>query len=235
MMVKCPRHEDHFPSCKVYADGAYCFAGCGKIPLSEIGMEVHNVPPKPKENLAEKLAYINSLPGNNFRGFVFPYDARGFYICWPDALYYKLRLFDPTARSRYLGPAGYKAPLFWARRKNRDKLMVIEGELEALSAAAALPEWDVVSPGGTASFADKSYLTQYLNYTNIVIVVDNDGAGVKAARSLGLALLYRVPFLQVLYKSVEADFNDVLVRSGKEALREEIERCLQEGVPWSAP
>lgn len=228
MKTICPRHDDVTPSCEVYPEFGYCFAGCGIIPLIELGMEVGSAPPKPKEDLYEKREYIKTLPVKEFRGFSFPYDDRGFYICWLDSLYYKKRLFAADG-PRYIGPSGHKPPLFWARRSTyREGVLVVEGEIEAISAAYACQDYDVVSPGAASNFEDVTQLTQLVDYNKLIIAVDNDGAGSKAGRTLYQYFMDKVPNLVLLHKSIENDFNDILVTRGRDALNKEIENQVQE-------
>lgn len=234
MKILCPRHEDTNPSCEVYQDGAYCYSGCGPLPLSEIGINTDDLPPKPKEDVEATLTYISSLPIRVHRGFGFPADSTGFYICWPNASYYKKRSFDPAARPKYVGPTGHKPPLFWASHTGVSVLAVIEGELEALSLAAAELEWDVVSPGSAVLFTAPALLKHCISYQTVIIAVDNDGPGIKAAQDLAAGLVDRVPKLVVLYKDKERDFNKVLCEQGVSGLKHEVEKRLSQAVCWES-
>ena len=227
--VRCPRpdHKDNNPSVEVYEDHGFCFSQCGRIELAEMGLDKPGkVVERYREDVKAKMAYILSLPVKEFRGFPLPYDNFGYYLVWPKLDYYKLRVLDPNAKTKYRGPAGHRTPLFWARRAGKEVLCVVEGEFEALSVAAAIPEWDVVSPGGVTQFISDSYLTQFKRYAKVVIATDNDAPGIKAARELTEALTYKVPHLVRIYKSVEKDFNDIFCEQGREALRGEIEKQL---------
>lgn len=232
MKVRCPKHDDSFPSCEVYEEGAYCFAGCGMIPLSQLGLEGLKYEVRPIEDVETTIRQLELLPRASFRGFTFPFDLRGFYILWPNAPFYKQRLFEPKGSSKYRGPGGHKPPLFWARSEGGGSLLVVEGELEALSAAEAIPEWDVVSPGSASQFTGQALVKACLPYHTVVVVSDNDAPGAKAARELASELLYKVPKLMVFYKDKDKDFNKILVEYGKEGLREEIKNRLHEAVCW---
>jgi 5S rRNA maturation endonuclease (ribonuclease M5) len=228
MQIRCPKHEDNVASCKVYADGAYCFAGCGFIPLEELGIPKSEVPEeKYVEDLKERLTYIKGLPVDVYRGFPLPHDLDGYYIIWPDNSYYKLRL-NTSAKSKYRMPAGHKANLFWTRKQHRPVVCVVEGEFEAMSVAAAIPEWDVVSPGGVSNFKNKENLTQFLKYSKIIIATDDDAPGIKAAMEISQVLTYKVAYVTRIYKKAEKDFNDIYCQDGKDALREEIKRQVPE-------
>ena len=37
VLIRCPFHDDSTPSLAVYEDHAYCFGGCGRIPLESLG------------------------------------------------------------------------------------------------------------------------------------------------------------------------------------------------------
>lgn len=235
MKVLCPRHEDINPSCEVYEDGAYCYSGCGAIPLSEIGINANEISPKPKEDVEASLLYVASLPSGSVRGFSFPTDKLGFYIVWPNAPYYKKRLFDPKAKTKYIGPAGHKPPLFWAAQEGSQVLTVVEGELEALSLAAAQLGWDIVSPGSAGQFASPALVRSCLRYDTVLIAVDNDGPGIKGAQDLASALVAKVPKLVVIYKDKERDFNKVFCEEGAPGLRNEVERRLSQAVSWENP
>lgn len=229
MRINCPRHDDKVASCYVYQNGAFCFGGCGFIPASEVKGSQSPVSPNKEryvEDLTKKLAYIGTLPVELFRGFPLPTDSFGHYIVWPDLSYYKLRVKDKDAKSKYRGPAGHKATLFWARQGTSDTLCIVEGEFEALSVAAAFPEWDVCSPGGVSQFTQKSNLTHWIKYHTIIIATDDDKPGREAAIKAQGMLLNKVPELYPILKSVEKDFNDIYCEYGHKVLRETVEGCL---------
>lgn len=232
MRVHCPKHKDQNPSCEVYEDSAWCFSGCGRVPLGELGLEGIKQEPRPIEDVEEALRRIGSLPVDVFRGFPLPYDSRGYYLVWDNAPYYKQRMFSPGKGPKYVGPSGHKPPLFWARNQGLGTLFVIEGEFEALSAALAVVDWDVLSPGSASQFSSQILIKTCLRYYEVVVCTDSDPAGVKAAKDLASNLVYKVPILKVFYKDKERDFNKILTTDGQEALREEIGKGLRGGVSW---
>lgn len=234
--IRCPFHAEETPSCVLYEERYHCY-GCGKNgPLSDLNLDLG--PPKPRKpptNLKARRDYIATLPTKEIRGIPLKYDDRGYYLVWPDSLYYKCRLFDPADGPKYANPTGHSQPLFWARRSwpATPVLLVVEGEINALSIKEALPEADVVSPGSAGDFlADKqrANLTLFSRYASIVVVVDRDAAGTAAAIHLKGMLLGKVPSINIVL--MEKDANQVLVDHGKRQLREEIIRA---GMPRGLP
>ncbi len=224
MKVLCPKHDDTVPSCELYENGAYCFAGCGMIPWEELGVQGRTtcITPRVIDSIADKLCYISTLKKDYFRGFYLPFDEKGYYLVWPDKSYYKLRVFDPKAKNKYLGPRGHTPPLFWVRRSVKAALMICEGEFDAMSAALSLPELDVVSPGSAGNLSKDAYLTEFLRYRTIIIVTDSDPAGMRGGRGLTGKLLGKGASLVRLFKSKDHDYNSTLVTSGKDSLRKQI-------------
>lgn len=224
MKVLCPKHEDSVPSCEVYPDHGYCFVCQATIPLSELGVAGEQAPKERfTENLAERRAYIDTLPKEVVRGLLMPVDKQGYYITWPDGLYYKRRNW--SGEPRYSNPSGHTQPLFWVRRTQGTCLYVVEGEINALSIAEVLSRVDVMSPGSAPEFNARKqdrHLTLYTKYSNVVIVTDKDPAGTVAAIQLKSLLLGKVPRIDLVL--MEKDANQILVEDGKDKLREEIYR-----------
>lgn len=221
MKTFCPRHEDTHPSCEVYPEGGFCFAGCGSIPLEELGVEPGEVPPKEKEDLELKYKYIVNLDETIVRGFPFFHDLQGFYIQYPESLYYAYRRYDNNPR--YLYPTGHQAPLFWCRKQHHNTLWLVEGQLNALSIAKAFPKADVCSPGSAGMFDSKQlrkHLIELSKYSSIVIVVDADNSGIKAVIEAKGLLMSTVKY--VSYVLMEEDANDVMLKHGSEYLAEEV-------------
>lgn len=178
-----------------------------------------------KEDLEEKFRYINSLPRQQIRGLEFPADGRGYYVSWPGDLYYKYRLRNPGKGSKYLSPKGHRPSLFWARKRGYPTLFIVEGEISALSVAFALPEVDVCSPGSASMFNSNNlskYLSLFTLYCTVVVVLDDDAAGLKGLIEAKAAFRYKIPF--VTYTQIKPDANEILVESGKEVLRERLQR-----------
>lgn len=230
--ILCPFHEEDTPSCEVYEKDFHCY-GCGAHgPLEKLGIEVkHDAKPKFIENLRKAREYIKTLPIETIRGFPFPVDRRGFYILWPDCDYYKLRLFEPGKGAKYKNPSGHSQPPFWVRRQGFQTLYLVEGEINALSVSSAHLDSDVCSPGSASDFTSKkteSLLTQLCNYANIIIVVDRDAAGTIAAIHAKAFCLRFHPKVSIVL--MHQDANEILITHGKEALRQEIDRGMSQGL-----
>lgn len=224
--VLCPRHQEKTPSCVIYADGAYCF-GCGsQIPLKELGIEESETVSTRKEfeDLRETRNYIATLSNREIRGHNCYYDDHGFYILWPDSSYYIYRLFKEEGPTKYLKPKGHKAPLFRANQCKSDTLILVEGQLNALSLSLAFPEFSVFSPGGAQDFISKTqrrYLHEYADYDKVIIIVDRDKAGVLAAISLKSLLSTIISKVDIIL--MEEDANSIHVSRGIKELRHQIE------------
>lgn len=216
--IRCPdpEHVDGTPSCGVYADGSgYCFS-CSKYfkkvaePTKEVTKHI--------EDLNDKFTYINSLPTTHTRGLIFPFDNDGYYILWPSGDYYKLRRWTSLrGGDKYLSPSGHHKPLFrLPGSKVTSNLLIVEGEINALSIHPYISNCDVLCPGSASSFTDRmmlSALPEVTKYVNIVICVDADVAGLAAA--LKLKELLRSKVLNITIKLMEKDFNELLVEYGK--------------------
>lgn len=218
--VFCPRHKEKTPSVVVYEQFGYCFGGCGVIPLSELG-DVRPTVAAPPTDLKSELERIRLLPTGSVRGLVLPIDGDSFYIVWPEGNYYKRRKFFPGDGPKYLCPRGHQKPLFVARKDvSKDNLVIVEGELEALTLATIKGNYDIVSPGGVGNFKEGPWLNFALTYKRFCIIVDRDRPGLDAAIRLKKALLEISPYVSVLLKDKQGDLNDLLVKVGKESLQE---------------
>lgn len=209
MKVKClnPLHKDESPSMEIYPDGAYCFA-CG---FSTNKISDPNAPVKPKEDISKTMEYIDGLPKRQIRGLLLPFDESGYYIVWGDRGYYKKRLFE--GKSRYLGPSGHRPTLLQLGQPS-DRVLVIEGEMNALSASLVYPGM-ILSPGASTNFM--SYCSTYLLYTSIYAIVDKDIPGVVAGLKLKEFLLKNKKVVSLVAK--EKDYNQILQDEGQEALK----------------
>ncbi len=221
----CPKHKEKTPSAVVYGDGFFCF-GCGaRGPASELGLPPgERIEITYKEDIAESIARIEALPRKLIRGFMLPYNDRGYFLVYPDRAYYKLRLgVGDDAGNKYRGPTGHKKPKFVAHKSgNLRRLVLVEGEFNALSLAALELPWDVVSPGAAGDFFSKSRasdLQEYAKYERVDIVVDDDGAGFQAAIECASQLKV-LGCENVKAHFVKRDFNDIYDKDGKEALKE---------------
>jgi DNA primase len=113
-------------------------------------------------------------------------------------------------------------------------LVIVEGELNALSIAKACPELAVVSPGGAGDFSSKTAkkcLRVLVSYSTILIVADADAPGAKAIIDCYAELAGRGCTVKTLLMPVDA--NEMLEKSGAEALRQEIKRAMGEPLETS--
>lgn len=233
--IICPFHQEDTPSCVLYSNGYFCF-GCGaRGKLEELdGIELpprEELEPEPPEDLVAAFARINSLEQTEVRGLKFPADHRGYYLCWPDQSYYKLRVWEPGSGPKYLGARGHKRGLFWARQEGHQTLVLVEGEINALSIAKAVPGVDVASPGGVGDFTVKKIkhkLTSYCRYSTILVVADADPPGATAIIEALSALWTSKINAKGLPMSPDA--NEVLVKCGEEELKRRIEAALKKPV-----
>jgi twinkle protein len=104
--------------------------------------------------------------------------------------------------------------------KKEQKLVIVEGEMDALSVWEAQPNWDVVSIPNGAPAAKKAIQHNYewVNYYDkIVLFFDNDEAGQKAANEAAGVLPPGKVFIGALedYK----DASDALQAGDSEAIR----------------
>jgi hypothetical protein len=236
--VVCPYHKERTPSCVLYSDHYRCY-GCGKTgPLTDLkGVDISEASDPEPEDLEAAFAYIDQLPLKEIRGLSLPADDRAYFVPWPGKDYYKKRFFAPT-RVKYFGAAGHKKPLFVANRVPGRALIVVEGEINALSIAKAVPEISVVSPGGSGDFSPKAvkkYWTVYQQYDILILLVDADKAGALACIEMLGALAGKGKVLK--HHLMPQDANDLLVNVGSEGLRKyiitvlgtDLERSLTEG------
>jgi DNA primase len=224
-----PEHRDKNPSMEVYPDGVYCWV-CGynsdlsKVPTELIGVTIEELKhKKEKENIQEKFAYIDSLDKRKIRGLDLPADSSGYYVCWPDRKYYKLRRYDD--RPRYVGPRGHRPGLFRIEPEHVSKSLVItEGELNSLSLQKAIPDhrFCIVSPGSATELS--RHIDYYSKFSSVCIIVDKDAPGVYYGLELRKKLLGNNR--RVILEAVEKDFNQILQDSGPEAVKLEFERII---------
>jgi hypothetical protein len=187
------------------------------------------------EDVESSIAAIEALPRKLIRGFNLPFNSKGYFLVYPGRDYYKLRLsVGDDSSNKYRGPSGHKKPRFVAQQcDSSSRLVLVEGEFNALSLAALELPWDVVSPGSAGDFFSKSRsndLQEYAKYSRVDIVVDDDPAGLQAAIECS-ALLKSRGCENVKAFFVKRDFNDVYATEGKEALLQEVTRMgLYKGV-----
>lgn len=234
-MMKCPHHDDSIASMALYEDGgSHCF-GCGYHKSAAPSATGPSAPAsvKLKEDIKLSLERINLLPKKEIRGIPnVPYDENGFYIVYPNTDYYKLRRWDQKdpanlgkEKPKYGNPPGHSSPLFWARQKElswEQDLILIEGEMNALSMKLLDPWSDICSPGSSGDFYSKKneqYLPLWRKYDKVYIVVDNDTAGFRAAASLKLHL----PGSTVVF--TVPDVNAMLTEYGKEETKRRLKEA----------
>lgn len=204
-----PSHIDETPSMEIYSDGAYCYS-CGWVDRLKGDVNAKKVPP---DNIQDKISYINDLPRKTVRGLSLPYDDQGYYIVWPYGGYYKHRLFFGSVR--YLGPRGHRAPLFQIPG-SKDSLVVVEGELNALSLQASEATIStVVSPGSANEIL--RHLEFYLTFPVVHAILDKDIAGVINGLKLKTEMLKRGKHFTL--SALETDFNETLEKEGPEAVK----------------
>ena len=227
--VLCPRHKEETPSCVVYAEHAFCFGCQQSIPLSEVGLSPEDAPEAAEpENIQDKIDEITKLPIANIRGFPLHTDGDGYYLVWPNYVYYKYRRFGEGPK--YIGPKGHTPPVFEAGfRYTGGTCFVVEGEFNALSITKVAPNFRVLSPGGAGQFysskTGRELLTMLKDYDRIIIVADNDAAGAKAAIELKAKCLAQGKWKTSIHLW-DIDANDLLVKYGQERLAEEVRKCL---------
>lgn len=232
--ILCPAHEEKTPSLVLYPNGnAHCF-GCGYHTSAEsLGVKLEDIPEPYVEDLEKAVTYIRGLPKQNIRGLQLPADPSSYYVLWPDASYYKRRFFDvKEGAPKYVGASGHvKAPFDLTEGKSTKSLIIVEGEINALSLVEAMPDQAVISPGGSGDFYSKvneKYLPTYLKYENILLVVDHDAAGAIAGIKLKSKLAQYTTRVKIsLWKD---DSNSLLEKHGKEALKEEIIKSWEVGM-----
>lgn len=177
-----------------------------------------------QEDLEASFAYIDQLPPSKIRGLQFPTDTRGYYVCWPDRSYYKYRLFNPGLSGKYLSPRGHKPGLFWGRQWG-GVLAIVEGEINCITIATAMPKWAVCSPGSASMFNMHNlskYLPQFQQYDKVIVITDKDASGTKAFIEAKAFLSGKVPFTSFI--QMEQDANEILNEKGSSALQEELQR-----------
>lgn len=223
MKINClnPSHKDATPSMHVYPDMCYCFV-CGFTCKSEDVIneeELKKIKPKEKENIKEKILYIQSLPVSHVRGLQLHIEQDGsYYVVWPDQSFYKKRVKTEMG-SRYVGPRGHRPPLFRCKQEGSSKeiLVITEGELNTLSLELSLcePRIAMVSPGSANELM--THTDYYLQFNRIIVVVDKDIPGVYNGDKLKKTLLERGKSVDLI--ALQTDFNDLLQQGGPELVK----------------
>lgn len=224
MKIACPHHEESTPSCHLYPDGRYYSFCCGASgPISEL-TGVEPPPPKPKEDLEPMLDRIDRLPKTTWRGIGnVPYEDGAHYLVWPDRNYYLKRNPDGI-KPKYIGPTGHPRPMYVVNASRNRVLVMVEGEINAMSLTGLTPGLTLASPGSATEFTTKKALTFAQNYDIVYLILDRDHAGRQAALACKAALR---PYAEEVHISLwPKDANEILMEEGEEALSEELARTL---------
>lgn len=208
----------------IYPDGSRKCYGCGAY---DKGGDTQYTPVvKEKEDIAESISYIESLPKKNIRGLELPYDGEYYYVLWSNRRYYKKRAINES-KAKYLSPIGHSKPLYTCNSpKDKPVIVIVEGEINAISLCSSVDNYNchIVSPGSAGDLCRSTYVDYYNNFDNAVIIVDKDPAGVR----FGLELKFKLKSLgmSVTLYLAEDDFNDLLTKYGKEKVKEEFNKAL---------
>lgn len=226
--ILCPFREEKTPSMVLYPDGGYFCFGCGAHGKSkDIGYEV-KYKEKYIEDIEPVIAYIRSLPARPVRNLRFRADDHCYYILWPDYKYYLRRSFNVLpGMPKYKGPAGHQRPPLFCRVTGKNTLVIVEGEINAISVAEVCKDIDVLSPGSATEMGSERIahaLTFVGHYDKILICVDNDSAGILGAISLKTNLLRLNKNIKIA--AWDTDANKVLTDRGSDELRQKVEEEL---------
>lgn len=219
--ILCPFHADTNPSMELYDDGhGYCFV-CGKSTKMLGALTAGPASKKEAENIQESIAAIKRLPAKWIRGLWMHYSDDGYYVIWPNDEYYKMRTY--SGKPRYIAPTGHTPPLLWAKDNfpvGNDTLIIIEGEINALSLAMVVENCDIVSPGASTNFHSKEadLLKVASGYDNVVVWTDYDSAGIHAIWGLLPVLCNRG--IKASQITPELDANDMLMKYGIEVFKD---------------
>jgi hypothetical protein len=202
---------------ELYDDGwGHCFVCGAHIKM----LDAINTPPRKvqePEDVETSIRQIKQLPIKWVRGLQLHSNDRGYYIIWPDNNYYKFRL--ASGKPKYVGPTGHTPPLFWAQRlSSATTLVIVEGELNALSLRAGWNHCDIVSPGSATNFGSKEaeLLSLAGQYDKVIIWTDDDSAGISAVWHVMPVLINRG--IKTTCITQELDANDILVKHGAGAV-----------------
>lgn len=205
--ILCPYHHDTTPSMHVYEEYSYCFVCSARVKNSKVGIVPSQMHVPGQFSIEDKLLEIHALPVNLYRGLLLPADEKGVYITWPNDTYYKKRYYK--GEPRYTCPKGKPQPLLIY--KGNSHLVLIEGELNALSACVATQCKETIASAGSANDM-KRHIKEYLKYKTITIIVDHDAPGIAFGLEMKDNLLKHGKRATLV--TVEMDYNDVLTQLG---------------------
>jgi twinkle protein len=170
----------------------------------------------PKRKISEKTAekFKTYRDGDVLRHYYFDEDG--------SVVGAKVRTRDKTFTCEGTVKTLFGMQLFRKKttKKGESKLVITEGEMDAMSVWEANPGWDVVSLPNGAAAAKKSIQNNYewvTGYDKIILFFDNDEAGQKAAKECAGVLPPSKTFIGVLgdYK----DASEALQAGDSEAIR----------------
>lgn len=232
--ILCPQHKEDTPSCVLYPDGVYHCFGCGAHGLSKDlkGLEDGTVTAKVEQaDLEAELKRIHSLPVQSVRGISLHTDSSYYYVVWPNRGYYKKRaIAERQGFPKYQCPAGHPKPIWYTQPILGSKvLIVVEGEINALSIQAACPQYSIWCPGGTGDFYSRSAPARlqdisFRNYVQCLVLTDRDSAGAIACIKFKALAAGLGPQIDCFL--MPKDANEILQETGTTGLRKEIERYL---------
>ena len=223
--IHCPYHEDNTASLAIYDDGNFRCYGCLKTGrASELGIKTERKQ-RYVTDLRKEILRIKTLPHKTIRGFLLPYDDVRYYLVWPSGEYFVARYFEKQqGRGKYHYPSGHTRPLLTFNDSIPDALscIVIEGEFNAFSVNAVLPDYPIVCAGSSSNF--RKCINAVDKFKTVHIVADQDKAGAVGAIELANALRAqgKLAFIHLMRE----DANQVLVEYGKDKLKEIITKAV---------
>ncbi len=219
--INCPVHDDSKPSMTIYGEFAYCHVCRVSISVKELNLAENFHSPKPEPtNIQNMVKYIESLPKKLIRGLMLPYDVNGFFILWPGKNYYKKRV--NSDKTRYVGPAGHKAPLL-IFPGGASTLIVVEGELNAASLAKTLDsDYMIVSPGSASEFM--RHIAKFQIARKVILFLDYDSAGICHGSQVKETLLKSGVSCKLVL--LPKDFNQILQDEGELGVQKVFEENL---------
>lgn len=186
-----------------------------KQPMSKITVEGEAVRLAKRKLSAETCTKFKCTRDGDLLRFYYYDDAKNIVGC-------KVKTLDK--KFRYSGQATdclYGRQLWPSTGK---RVVITEGELDAMSYAEVQPSWPVVSlPHGAASAAKamKANLEWLQGYDEIVLAFDNDEAGRKAADAAS-AVLPMGKVKRAVLPDVYKDFSDALMANDIEAIKKAV-------------
>jgi len=174
-------------------------------PLDTLGIKttIRNIRP----NIFEQYSYFKTTDGSHI---INHYNVKGEFVA--QKLRYKDKTFSWKGSVKEAVPFGMN---LW--RSGGKRIVITEGELDALSISDALDgKYPVISVNNGASAAknDLKKHIEFLNtYEEIILAFDNDEAGRKAVQEC--STLFPPGKVKVVNLSPYKDFNEVLTAKGR--------------------